>query len=145
MRGLINNIKITSPYGMRTLNGKRQFHGGIDFISANNDRRVYSIGGGVCCFDFDDYEDRKRWNDVKHSGGNYTIITTKIGGIQYYVKYLHLVENYISKGQIIKADDLIGKYADVGYSFGAHLHLNIYNSSWEPIDPTPILQKIKII
>jgi murein DD-endopeptidase MepM/ murein hydrolase activator NlpD len=55
------------------------------------------------------------------------------------------VENYISKGQIIRAGDLIGMYADVGYSFGAHLHLNIYNMAWRAIDPTPILKSINII
>jgi murein DD-endopeptidase MepM/ murein hydrolase activator NlpD len=142
---IINNIKITSPYGDRILNGQKQFHDGIDFISKDGDRSVYCPVDGVCCFDFDDYEDRKRWTDNKHSGGNYTIIQTKIDDEIYYFKFLHLVENYITKGQVIKAGQKIGKYADVGYSFGAHLHLSIYNSKWQTIDQTPILKKLEVI
>lgn len=150
MKPIINNLKITSPYGDRRDPAdphKRQFHDGIDFKCGLNppDRRVFSIGAGQCVFDFDDYEDKKRWTDPKHSGGNYTITLEKIDGVEYYVKYLHLVENYLSKGQFFDAGFCIGKYADVGYSFGAHLHLNMYDKNWRVIDPTPVLKKIKMI
>jgi murein DD-endopeptidase MepM/ murein hydrolase activator NlpD len=143
MKEPIKKFKITSPYGWRVLNGNKQFHDGIDFISKSNNRDVFSIGPGVAVLDYDEYDDSKRWTDQRNSAGNYVIIKTKLDdGVEYYVRYLHLRENKISKGQNISEGEKIGEYDDVGYSFGAHLHLDIYNMAWKKIDPTPLLKSI---
>jgi murein DD-endopeptidase MepM/ murein hydrolase activator NlpD len=138
----VKNPKITSPYGPRKLRGKKQFHDGIDFVSETGDNKVYSIGEGVVCLDFDYYENARRWIDKKHSAGNYIIIRTKIEGKEYYVRYLHIVINYVEIHQFIEEGAIIGEYGDVGYSFGAHLHLDMYNPNWRKIDPTPVLDGI---
>lgn len=139
----VKKHRVSSPYGKRILKGKEQFHDGIDFVSKVKSASVYSIGPGECTYDFDNYDDKKRWNlRDKHTAGNMVIIKTEIGGKQYYVRYLHLKENTLTNGQPVAEGDKIGEYADVGYSFGAHLHLDIYDMKWRKIDPTPILAEI---
>lgn len=135
----VNDYKITSPYGYRTLQGKEQFHDGIDFVSRKNDRRVFSVGYGLVTYDKDDYNHIKRWVSRADSAGNYVIIKTKIGDKEYYVRYLHLKENHISVNEIVTEGQEIGEYADVGFSFGAHLHLDMYTLDWHKINPSDII------
>lgn len=136
----VNNPKVTSPYGNGMLNGKPRFHDGIDFIGSSTD--VYAVAPGVVTYDFNDYDAAHRWDDPKHSAGNYIIIETRIDGKTYFCRYLHLGENYVSYGQEIKAGEKIGVYADAGYSFGAHLHFDMYTDKWLKIDPTPFFEGI---
>ncbi len=135
----VKSPKITSPYGYRTLNGKKQFHDGIDFVSRDADASVFSIGSGLVTYDKDDYIHLKRWVSRKDSAGNYVIIKTRIGDNLYYVRYLHLKENHIAINETVEDGQKIGEYADVGYSFGAHLHLDMYTMDWHKIDPTKII------
>jgi murein DD-endopeptidase MepM/ murein hydrolase activator NlpD len=132
---------ITSPFGNRILQGKQQFHDGIDFIDKNNDRQVYSLGPGKTIIAFKDYKAADRWNlGGPSSGGNYVITLEEILGNKYYVKYLHLIENYVEKDVDISENYLLGIYDDCGYSFGAHVHASIYNLNWRIIDPTPLIK-----
>ena len=128
---------VTSKYGMRMRNAKREFHDGIDFISAIG-FEVYAIADGEVVFDQDDYNDKLRWIDRRHSGGNMIIIKHQIHDQEHFVRYLHLVTNKVSVGQAVKEGDLIGIYGDVGQSQGAHLHNDMYTMGWVKIDPTPI-------
>ena len=138
----VNNHIITSPYGERVLQGKKQFHNGIDFIS-RDDNRVFSIADGIVVYDMDDYDHLKRWIDLKHSAGNYMIIQHHIGNEDYYVRYLHLEYNLKQKGESVKIGELIGKYGDYGISYGAHLHIDCYNIEWKQIDPTFIFSGVE--
>jgi len=135
-----NPYKITSPYGLRTLNGSKQFHDGIDFIGTN--KNVYSIAPGICAFDMDNYSEALRWIDSKHSAGNMVIIQHTINDATYYVRYMHLLKNLISQKEYVAEGQKIGEYADVGYSFGAHLHLDVYDRAWKKLDPNVILKGI---
>ena len=135
-----NPYKITSGYGWRTLNGSKQFHDGIDFIGAN--KNVYSIAPGICAFDMDNYSEALRWIDSKHSAGNMVIIQHTIDDAIYYVRYMHLLKNLISQKEYVTEGQKIGEYADVGYSFGAHLHLDVYDRAWKKLDPNVILKGI---
>jgi murein DD-endopeptidase MepM/ murein hydrolase activator NlpD len=140
----VKNHVITSPYGMRTLNGKEEMHDGLDFISRESDK-CYAITSGLVAFDKDDYDDLKRWDkDMVNSGGNYVIISHIINGLSYFCRYLHLKDNHISKGDTIIGGTIIGEYADVGRSFGAHLHFDCYSAAWKKIDPTFIFDGVKI-
>ena len=135
-----NPYKITSGYGWRTLNGIKQFHDGIDFIGAN--KNVYSIAPGICAFDMDNYSEALRWIDPKHSAGNMVIIQHTINDATYYVRYMHLLKNLVSQKEYVTEGQKIGEYADVGYSFGAHLHLDVYDRAWKKLDPNVILKGI---
>lgn len=135
----VKTAKITSPYGMRILQGRSVMHDGIDMISASGDNTVYAITDGVVTSDFDQYNHKLAFSDRKHSGGNMIIIRHNIHGTDYYCRYLHLINNTVSIGQIVKAGDVIGRYGNVGYSYGAHLHFDAYTMAWTKIDPTNIV------
>lgn len=142
---------ITSGYGNRVLNGVTQFHNGIDFVSGK-DTTVYSVGEGVVVYDKDNYDD-VRWKammmsnnitDWADSGGNMVIIKTQFPGKgEMFVRYLHLGQNQVSMGDAVHAGQPIGQYANVGYSYGAHLHLDIMKMDWSTfVDPKPYLASV---
>jgi len=149
----VKNPIITSPYGDRFLNGRPQFHDGIDMVSSNQiiksrleveNTGVYAITDGIVTYDYDKYDDRYRFDLKGHksdSAGNMVILKHNIDGVDYYCRYLHLINNIVKKGQHVKCGELIGEYADVGYSYGAHLHFDVYLSDWsKKIDPMTILE-----
>lgn len=140
LRSPVKKPIITSPYGERILNGKRQFHDGIDVISEIGDTIVCAITDGVVCHDVDFYQEKKRWKDKRHSAGNYVIVKHIIDDKLYYTRYLHLTVNFCYQGQALEKGEPLGIYADVGRSYGAHLHFDMYNSKWKKIDPSFVLK-----
>lgn len=134
---IVKNPIITSPFGKRILQGKEQFHDGIDFISGDDAREVFSIGSGRVVMAFKNYVEADRWKlGGPSSGGNYVITRETIDGKDYYLKYLHLIENYVKENVDISASYLLGKFADVGYSFGPHVHVSVYDLNWRIVDPS---------
>ena len=133
--------KVTSSYGWRTLNGTRQWHNGLDFISEDGSNIVVDVADGVVVHDQDSYDPTLRWDVAKpDSGGRFAVIAHTWRGVQYYVSYLHLEENFVSKGERVHAGQHIGKEGDYGYSFGRHLHITVWNSNWVAVDPMLIFQ-----
>lgn len=131
--------RVTSGYGPRVLNGVNQFHDGIDYIHKYGDNTVLAMDPGVVTYDQDNYDDSKRWTDPKHSAGNMLIIKHDINGENFYIRYLHLQNNYVAVGDVVEEGQEIGQYSDVGYSFGAHLHIDMYTMGWRKINPTQII------
>lgn len=123
---------VTSPFGMRTLNGATRMHNGIDLVAKN------SKGGGST-----DYI-------TAHTGGTVSAIGYSPSA-GYYVNiqvspdtvmvYYHMREqSSLKKGSAVKQGDRIGYMGSTGNSTGAHLHWGIKkNGNW--IDPTPYLDK----
>ena len=144
----VKNAIITSPYGYRKDpfgSDTKVFHDGIDFISSNNDRRIFSITKGIIVYDFDDYNHKFK-NEKPNTGGNMVIVTSMIDDITYHIRYLHLLVNFVAKGQYINEGDYIGDYADVGISKGPHVHIDFYTSNWsKKIDPTPLFLKAGLL
>ncbi len=117
--------RVTSPYGWRTLNGKREFHYGNDSV----------ITGAV----------RAIWDCIKteisygYNGGRGNLVRL------YYSKtlrviYQHLKSISIVSGQKVKQGDAVGVMGNTGYSFGAHLHTEVQvliNGKWTPVNPAP--------
>ena len=141
---------VTSRYGWRMLNGQRQWHPGIDYVSPETEL-VRAILPGEVAIDFDEYEHAKRWSGP-HTAGNYLCIKheTPPGGLRRqfglhtFWRYLHLENNECALHQLVNQGDIIGRYGDVGFSYGAHLHLEAYTLKWEPMDPRPILQALGV-
>ncbi len=132
---------VTSPYGWRVLNGERQFHDGIDFVCDKHvNQSVRAITAGVVTYDFDNYQEALRWVKSEHSIGNAVIIEHTIGGKYYFVRYCHLVKNYVTAGESVTEGQIIGAYGDVGYSFGPHLHIDAYDDGWKKVDITKLLE-----
>jgi murein DD-endopeptidase MepM/ murein hydrolase activator NlpD len=144
MRLPCDNAVITSHYGWRTLNGKKEMHDGIDFISRESSN-VYAIGDGIVAYDMDNYDEALRWIDRKHSLGNFLIIDHIIDNTLYHVRYCHLKENLCTIGQRLSEGIIIGHYADVGYSFGPHIHIDAYLGDWKKINIEDLFFKAGIL
>lgn len=137
----VKNHVITSDYEMRTLKGVTAFHNGIDFVSRESDD-VFSCAEGFVVYDMDKYDDALRWTKPEHSGGNYIICSHKISNKLYYARYLHLGYNLLKVGNPVDCGTLLGKYGDYGYSFGAHLHFDLWTDEWENINPHTIFNQV---
>ncbi len=145
MKTIVREPVITSPFGVvRTLpDGRQDIHMGIDFISKTNDRTVFCVAQGFVAYDFDDYCAIRRY-EKPNTGGNMVIITCVIGGKTFHFRYLHLERNNVVKGQVVPDGMPIGVYGDVGYSFGAHVHLDVFTADWSgkvnPLELIPLLK-----
>jgi len=127
-------FRVTSPYGPRTLNHKKEFHSGIDFVSETGPIVIAALKGKVI-HDMDNYDHNKRWQKG-HTGGNFIILEHKVNGRMYYTRYLHLGENFVSIGDLVNHGQAVGLYGNYGRSYGAHLHFDLWNHNWKRINPT---------
>lgn len=136
MRSPLNNPLMGDGFGYRMLKGQKNFHTGIDLISANGDTRVFSILPGIVVVDFDAYDPAKRFIDRAHWNGNWVGVKHVINGREVLGVYVHIGQNTVSHGQKIEEGHVLGNFADAGYSFGAHLHFGIVVNG-TVVDPIP--------
>lgn len=124
--------EITSEFGERVhpITSEDKFHAGID-IAAESGTPIYSaFDGTVVVADYD------QWN------GNYMKIMHE-GDIM--TVYCHCEKLNVSKGDTVKAGDVIGFVGSTGSSTGPHLHfeLRIGNVSYNP--QTALLEAINAV
>ena len=110
-------VRIISPYGQRTLNGAKDWHGGYDMVGIGTRNVVAAVGGKVIRSRIITDRSNSTWQ-----WGNYVCIKTENNQYHYYC---HLASRAVQEGQEIKAGDLIGIMGNTGYSFGAHLHFEV--------------------
>ena len=121
--------KVTSPFGMRTLNGTTKMHNGIDLVAATKS------GGSVT-----DYI-------TAHTGGTVAAVGYN-SSCGYYINiqcgdalmvYYHLKAMAVpKKGETVKTGQIIGYMGATGNCTGDHLHFGIKgDGKW--IDPAPYL------
>ena len=101
---------ISSPYGPRTLFG-RKFHYGADFHAAIG-TPVYSPANGVVKTVFIRNKTCGNGLVIEHSNG-------------YATKYCHFDSVAVSRGDKVSAGCLIGKTGNTGQSTGPHLHYSV--------------------
>lgn len=118
-------FRVTSTYGNRTLNGNTAFHAGIDCVGISS-KRVCAISSGRVAIS-QIVTDK---SDPTWEWGNYVAIISDDGKIVYYC---HLSERTVHEGERVNIGDEIGIEGNTGYSFGAHLHLEVREGSL-PID-----------
>lgn len=110
-------VRVTSPFGERTLGGKTEQHGGYDLVGVGS-RTVTAVRGGRVV--------RSRIvtdrTDATWQWGNYVCIRTEEGQYHYYC---HLASRAVSEGQTVQVGDVLGVMGNTGYSFGAHLHFEV--------------------
>lgn len=106
-------FKVTSPRGWRTLNGVKEYHGGLDLV-ALDDVTVYAIADGTV--DATPYEP---------GGFGYYVRQVLPDGRRIY--YGHMIRGSITvkAGQTIRAGDALGVMGASGRATGAHTHLEI--------------------
>lgn len=112
--------KITSYYGNRIIDGKLDFHNGIDIAAAKGTKIINPADGIVK----DVYSNAQGGNQViiEHTKG----ITTG---------YAHLNTVAVIKGQRIVEGEIIGTVGTTGITTGPHLHFTVTNTSGMKIDP----------
>lgn len=137
-------VNITSPYGDRTMDGKKVFHNGIDIsngsqagtvniIAANSGEVIYptdndKIDYGVGYYGSKDGGGYGNYVKIKHSDGTITV-------------YGHLFANSITvrAGDRVEQGQVIGKMGTSGSSTGVHLHFSVYvggDTASNAVDPS---------
>jgi len=126
--------QITLYFGNHTLNGKPYYHTGIDIVRQGNrlDTIIAAEKGKV----------RKvvsniRGRNLSKGYGNYVELQH---GENTITRYCHLKYGSIKVkvGQIVAKEQEIGYMGDTGYTFGAHLHLQVIKDG-KTINPLPYL------
>lgn len=84
----------------------------------------------------------KKYNSPYRDANNPGNMVKIDHGNGYYSRYLHLAYNTVKVkvGDKVKAGQVLGYMGNTGYSFGGHLHFEIWKDG-EKIDPTPYLNK----
>ena len=116
--------RITSPFGVRKLNGRKEFHSGIDIGG--------SIGTNIVAAE----SGRVSYTGYMRGYGN-VIILSHNGG--YSTVYAHNSVNLVKKGQYIKKGSVIAKLGRTGNTTGAHLHFEIRSGN-KPLNPLSYLK-----
>ena len=113
-------FRVTSTYGNRTLNGKKEYHPGLDVVGVSSKNLLAICNGTVI-------QSRIVVNksDLTWQWGNYVTIQADTGE---RVIYAHLSQRLVYKGQRVKKGDVIGIEGNTGYSFGSHCHLEVRTS-----------------
>lgn len=116
--------RITSPYGIRVISGRKDFHAGIDIGGPTGTNIVAAESGRVS------YAGNMR-------GFGNVIILSHDGG--YSTVYAHNSVNLVKKGQYVDRDSVIAKMGRTGNATGSHLHFEI-RLSGKPVNPLPYLK-----
>lgn len=103
-------IRISSGFGHRYLNGKREYHNALDFPLATGTPILASDEATV------EFAGRK--------GGYGTLVILKHDEI-YSTRYAHLSKLAITKGEKVKRGQVIAYSGNTGRSTGPHLHYEV--------------------
>lgn len=124
-------VRVTSPYGMRTLDGVTAMHKGVDLvgtvktITAPCDGKIGWAG---------EYDDRLSGGRT-HEWGIYLRLETDDG---YMIYMCHLASVGVKIGQRVSAGDVLGVEGSTGKSTGSHCHFEVRYGG-KSMDPTGML------
>lgn len=123
------SVTLTSRFGWRTLNGKQDYHKGVDLVGTDK-TLVAPCDGVVRSSTIITDKSNTTWE-----WGNYTRID-RADGLQIFM--CHMAERKVKVGQTVKAGDIVGIEGNTGYSFGSHCHFEVRKNG-ASVDPTPYL------
>jgi murein DD-endopeptidase MepM/ murein hydrolase activator NlpD len=112
---------ISSLFGWRTdpINGKREFHEGIDFAS-KADTRVVAVASGIVT-----------WSGRRAGYGNLVEISHGNG---YVTRYAHNRKNLVAVGDKVDKGQPVAIMGSTGRSTGTHVHFEVVRNG-KPVDP----------
>lgn len=122
-------VRVSSPFGWRTLFGKRMYHKGVDLVGT--DKTVRAVVGGVVGQSIIITDPKNRTSEW----GNYVRVDGEDGRLYYYC---HLAKRLVDRGAKVAFGDAIGIEGSTGKSTGSHLHFEVRENG-SSIDPTKIL------
>ena len=123
------DVRVSSPFGWRTMNGERVYHKGIDLVGT--DKTVRAVVGGVVGQSIIITDPKNRTSEW----GNYVRVDGEDGRLYYYC---HLSKRLVDRGAKVSVGDAIGIEGSTGKSTGSHLHFEVRENG-SSIDPTKIL------
>ena len=123
------DVRVSSPFGWRTMNGERVYHKGIDLVGT--DKTVRAVVGGVVGQSILITDPKNRTSEW----GNYVRVDGEDGRLYYYC---HLSKRLVDRGAKVSVGDAIGIEGSTGKSTGSHLHFEVRENG-SSIDPTKIL------
>lgn len=132
--------RITLEYGSQVLNGKPYNHTGLDMVkSPSSLDAIVAIQTGKVIAVANKYKGR----DLNGGYGNYVVIQHGDG---FTTKYCHMKYNSIKVGvgDIVSEGQEIGYMGDTGYTFGAHLHLEVLKNG-NRVNPKPYIKGSSVI
>lgn len=129
-------FRITSRYGIRTLNGTQEFHPGMDLVGESSKNLVALCDGTIQQSRIVTDKSNLTWQ-----WGNYVTLKADTGEL---IIYCHLSERKVKKGDRVKKGDIIGVEGNTGYSFGSHCHLEVRNASNKVTDEVNTYKFTKI-
>lgn len=105
---------VTAPYGYSSIYGST-WHSGMDMSTYHWDSgNIYAISDGRVAFAGDN-----------GTMGNVVMIHHNINGNTYSSIYMHLSAIYVSSGDLVTKDTIVGQMGETGAAYGAHLHLSL--------------------
>ena len=105
---------LTAPYGYSSVYGS-SWHSGMDMSTYRSDpANIYAVADGRVAF-----------ADYNGSMGNVVMIHHNINGNSYTSIYMHLNAIYVSSGELVTKDTIVGQMGETGAAYGAHLHLSL--------------------
>lgn len=124
----VNSGQLTSDFGWRW--GKT--HDGLD-IGATSGTPIYAMSKGRVVRSFFD-----------SSFGNKVEIQYWDGTVSWYA---HMSTRLVQPGDTVMPGDMVGRVGNTGYSFGAHLHIEIHPGPGldQPMNPAPWLRNKGIL
>jgi murein DD-endopeptidase MepM/ murein hydrolase activator NlpD len=122
LRYPLDRLHISSPYGMRIhpVSGRRAMHRGVDY-RAPTGTPVYAVAAG-----------RVVKSGYTSANGHYIAIRHADKSTSYY---LHLHRRLASRGQRVRARQIIGRVGSTGISTGPHLHFGFKKPGGAWMDP----------
>lgn len=111
------SVRLTSAYGPRILDGKREHHPGYDMVGIGSYDVLAVVGGEVMQSRIVTDRTNPTWQ-----WGNYVCIRTDAGQYHYYC---HLASRAVAKGQTVTSGTKLGVMGSTGNSKGAHLHFEV--------------------
>lgn len=121
-------FKVTSPFGMRTLEGVTEPHKGIDVVGLDSKYICAVVPGVVVISQIVEDKTDRSWE-----WGNYVCIRGDDGRYYYYC---HMAQRLVDVGKRVKAGDHLGIEGNTGYSFGSHCHFEVRNGANVSIEPS---------
>lgn len=124
-------VRVTSPYGMRTLDGETAMHKGVDLVGS--DKTIVAPCDGW--IGWAGYANDKAQGGHTHEWGNYVRLETADG---YKIYLCHMASVSVKAYTKVKAGDVLGREGSTGKSTGSHCHFEVRKDG-KSTDPTPFL------
>ncbi|MDO9455107.1 M23 family metallopeptidase [Nocardioides sp.] len=96
------------------------YHTGLDFNGENGDP-IHAIANGIVTF-----------AGYDGSYGNKTVVTLEDGTELWYC---HQTSQYVSVGDVVTGNEIIGTVGSTGHVTGSHLHVEVRPGGGDPVDP----------